>query len=220
MTVPHDRLESQPDAAHRAPARRSVLRGLGLLGLAAAGTAVVAGCGDDPNSVASQARSGDRKGYISGDGTIEVVKVGDRGAAVNLSGTTLEGAAWTMAQASGKVLVLNVWGSWCPPCIKEQPALQGAWDALQKAGKPVAFLGLDSQEDPQTGLAFVREHKVTYPSLAYDGGVPLLALQGKVVATPTTLVLDKQGRIAARVSGEVTQATLVGLVDDVLAESA
>jgi hypothetical protein len=89
---------------------------------------------------------------------------------------------------------------------------------MQAKRLDVAFIGLDTQESPASGLAFQNANTITYPSLAYDGGVPLLALQGKAVATPTTLVLDSQGRIAARVSGPVTQATLVGLVDDVLAE--
>jgi hypothetical protein len=82
----------------------------------------------------------------------------------------------------------------------------------------VEFIGLDTQESPESGRAFQRANNVTYPSLAYDGGVPLLALQGKASATPTTLVLDGQGRIAARVSGAVTTTTLRGLIDDVLAE--
>ncbi len=61
---------------------------------------------------------------------------------------------------------------------------------------------------------------MTYPSLAYDGGVPILSLQGKASATPTTLVLDAQGRIAARVSGPVSTTTLLGLVDDAIDEKA
>ena len=73
-------------------------------------------------------------------------------------------------------------------------------------------------ETPATGLSLQRQHRITYPSLAYDGGVPILALQGKAVATPTTLVLDRSARIAARVSGPVTASVLTGLIDDVLAK--
>ncbi|HSU73393.1 MAG TPA: TlpA disulfide reductase family protein, partial [Terrabacter sp.] len=117
-------------------------------------------------------------------------------------------------------LVVNVWGSWCPPCIEETPALQKAWATVQAKGKKVEFIGLDKLEGPETGLAFLKANKVTYPSLAYDGGVPILALQGKASATPTTLVLDGQARIAARVSGPVDTTTLLGLIDDVLTEKA
>ena len=186
--------------------------------LAGAALTVTGACSSDPNSVEAQAKAGDRKGYISGDGSIEQIDRANRGAPVALTGTTLEGKPWSMKGKEGTVLVVNVWGSWCPPCIEEAPALQRAWEGVQAKKLDVAFIGLDTQESPESGLAFQNANKITYPSLAYDGGVPLLALQGKAVATPTTLVLDGEGRIAARVSGPVTTSTLLGLVDDVLAE--
>lgn len=195
--------------------RRTIL----AAGLTLAAAAVTAACGSDPQSVAEQARAGERKGYVSGDGTIEQVPSAQRAAPVQLAGTTLEGAAWSNQNLRGTVLVLNVWGSWCPPCITEAPDLQRAWEQVQDRKLKVTFLGLDKMETPATGLAFQRLYKITYPSLAYDGGVPILSLQGKVVATPTTLVLDRSGRIAARVSGPVTTTTLIGLIDDVLAEA-
>ena len=199
--------------------RRTALR-WGAVALAGGLVTAVAACSSDPNSVADQARSGDRKGYVAGDGSIEQLPVSDRGEPVKLSGTTLEGKPWSLAERAGTVVVVNVWGSWCPPCIEETPALQKAWETVQAKGKKVEFVGLDKLEGPETGLAFQTANKVTYPSLAYDGGVPLLALQGKASATPTTLVLDREARIAARVSGPVSTTTLLGLVDDVLAEKA
>jgi len=201
------------------PDRRTALR-WGAIAMAGGLVTLAAACSSDPNSVADQARSGDRKGYVAGDGSIEQLPPGERGDPVALEGTTLEGEPWKIAEHTGTVLVLNVWGSWCPPCIEETPALQKAWETVQAKGKPVEFVGLDKLEGPETGLAFLKANKVTYPSLAYDGGVPILALQGKAAATPTTLVLDREARIAARVSGPVTASTLLALVDDVLAEKA
>ena len=197
--------------------RRTALRWAGAA-LAAALVATVGACSADPNSVAAQAQNGDRKNYVAGDGTIELLSADQRGAPVTLIGTTLEGKPWSMKTVTGSVLVVNVWGSWCPPCIAETPDLQKAWQKVQSEKKKVAFVGLDKLKQPATGLAFKKANGVTYPSLAYDGGVPILALQGKAAATPTTLVLDVQGRIAARVSGPVTTSTLLGLVDDVLDE--
>ncbi|MER7070608.1 TlpA disulfide reductase family protein [Terrabacter sp. NPDC000476] len=185
--------------------------------VAAGGTALLAGCGAE-QSAADQARSGDRKGYVSGDGTIEQIPPGSRRDPVRLSGTTLEGRPWSNADLRATVLVVNVWGSWCPPCISEAADLQKAWESVQRRRLPVRFLGLDKMETPATGLSFQRQHRITYPSLAYDGGVPILALQGKAVATPTTLVLDTSARIAARVSGPVTASVLTGLIDDVLSK--
>jgi thiol-disulfide isomerase/thioredoxin len=178
----------------------------------------VAACSDDPNSLASQAKAGDRKGYVSGDGSVENIAADERQVPVTLKGTTLDGKDWSLADEKGKVVVVNVWGSWCGPCVAEAPDLQKAWDTVSKAGKPVQFMGIDFREAPERGAAFAKAKNITYPSLTDESGVLILALQGKAPTVPTTLVLDKTGRIAARVNGEVSTSTLTGLVDDVLAE--
>ncbi len=201
------------------PDRRTALR-WGAVVLAGGLATATAACSTDTNSVAEQAKAGDRKGYVAGDGSIEQLAVSERGEPVTLLGTTLEGEPWSMKGLEDTVLVINVWGSWCPPCIAETPDLQKAWEAIQGKKLPVEFIGMDKLESPETGLAFLKAEGVTYPSLAYEGGVPILALQGKASATPTTIVLDTDGRIAARVSGPVSSSTLLGLVDDVLAEKA
>ena len=188
-----------------------------VLGVAAALT----GCSPDAGSVAEQAMAGDGKGYVAGDGTVEQLAVANRGAALALAGTTVEGKPWSMStDAAGKVVVVNVWGSWCGPCVDEMPHLQQVSSSYEQAGKPVAFVGIDYKESSATAAAFLKANAVTYPSLndGDSGGKPMLALQGKASATPTTLVLDRQGRIAARVLGATTASTLTALVDDVLAE--
>jgi thiol-disulfide isomerase/thioredoxin len=185
-------------------------------------TVALAACQSDPNSLAAQAGSGSRAGYAAGDGSIEQLAPASRGSALAIAGVTVDGGRWSMTdQGSGKVVVVNVWGSWCPPCVAETPALQGAWAAYEKAGKPVAFVGIDTMESPDTGLAFLKAKGVTYPSISDQAsqGAPTLALQGKAPATPTTLVLDRQGRVAARVLGPITEVTLRTLVDAVLAEA-
>lgn len=185
-------------------------------------TVALAACQSDPNSLAAQAGSGSRAGYAAGDGSIEQLASASRGSALAIAGVTVDGGRWSMTdQGSGKVVVVNVWGSWCPPCVAETPALQGAWAAYEKAGKPVAFVGIDTMESPETGLAFLKAKGVTYPSISDQAsqGAPTLALQGKAPATPTTLVLDRQGRVAARVLGPITEVTLRTLVDAVLAEA-
>lgn len=176
-------------------------------------------CTSDPNSVAEQAKAGDQKGYVSGDGTVEQIAVADRAEPVTLSGDTIDGGTYDLADVQGKVVVVNVWGSWCPPCVAEAADLQKVWLDVQAADKPVQFLGIDFREDPQRGQAFATSAAITYPSLSDESGVQLLNLQGKASTTPTTLVLDKEHRIAARVGGAVTDYTLAGLIDDVLAES-
>jgi thiol-disulfide isomerase/thioredoxin len=176
--------------------------------------------GSDAGSIAAQARSGDGKGYVSGDGSIERLAGAQRSSPLTLGGTTLQGTPWRVADARNRVLVLNVWGQWCGPCVAEMPHLQQVWQSMSTAGKPVQFMGLNSRDGVETAQAFLRANKITYPSLRDDGGGTLLALRGKANTTPTTLVLDRRGRIAARVSGPVTAATLSGLVNDVLGEGA
>ncbi len=201
--------------------RRAPTAALGALLLTA--LTGLGACSKDVNSVAEQARAGDGKGYVAGDGTVEQLDRAKRGTPITLSGTTVEGGTWSMAaDAAGQVVVVNAWGSWCPPCVQEQPQLQQVWADLQTARKPVAFIGIDILEGPETGAAFLRANHVTYPSLSNPAskGQPMLALQGKASATPTTLVLDTRGRIAARVLGATSAATLTAIVDDVLAEPA
>src|SRR5665811_1953786 len=91
-------------------------------------------CSTDANSIAAQAKSGDGKGFVSGDGTIERVAPEQRSTPLTVSGTTLEGASWAVADARGKVLVLNVWGQWCGPCVAEMPHLQQVWLQVRHLG--------------------------------------------------------------------------------------
>ena len=199
--------------------RRSILLKLMTAVSVGALSLGVSACTSDANSIAAQAKSGDGKGFVSGDGTIERVALDQRPAPLTLNGTTLQGTPWKVADAVDKVLVLNVWGSWCGPCVAEMPHLQQVWSQVSSAGKPVQFMGINYRDGAETAKAFLRVNKITYPSLADDGGRTLLALRGKANTTPTTLVLDRRGRIAARVSGPVTVATLTGLVKDVLGEA-
>jgi thiol-disulfide isomerase/thioredoxin len=180
---------------------------------------LLSACGVEPDSVAAQARSGDRQGYVAGDGSVQRTSPDRRDAPLVVRGTTLEGNAWELSAQRGKVVVMNVWGSWCGPCLQEAPELESAWTRLS-ASRPVQFMGLDFREGPEAGAAFQRVNKITYPSLVYDGGAPVLGLRGLAPTVPTTLVIDAQGRVAARVLGATTAATLTGLVEDVLAEGA
>jgi thiol-disulfide isomerase/thioredoxin len=156
-------------------------------------------------------------GYVSGDGTITRVPAGERTPAPAIEGTTLDGQPWSSSSVTGRVLVYNVWGSWCPPCVKEAPALVRA---AERTGKIAQFVGLNTRDSgtPQA-QAFVREFKVPYPNLFDPSGELVLRFAGKLPlnAIPSTVIVDAEGRIAARVLGEATEATLVGLIEDVAA---
>jgi thiol-disulfide isomerase/thioredoxin len=178
----------------------------------------VSACSDGGDSISAQAKQGTSKGYVAGDGTIEQIAVAERSTQISVSGTTLEGAALDTTAWRGKVVVVNTWGSWCPPCNAEAPDLQQTWESFQH--KDVQFMGVDLRDSPETGLAFQRKFGLTYPSLRWDGGSVLLQMKGKASATPTTLVLDRDGRLAGRISGRADASTLRGMVENVLAEDA
>lgn len=188
----------------------------GWVGVLVLSTAI-AGCSS--NTIADQAREGTNSGYISGDSTVQQLDVAQREVVLDLAGTTLEGEQWSSQDALGQVLVVNVWGSWCGPCQAEAPDLEQVYTSYEQAGEPVTFIGVNDRDSPPTAMAFQEAKEISYPSLVDDGGRTLLALRGWAQARPTTLVLDPQGRVAARVAGQVDAGTLDGLIEDVLAES-
>jgi thiol-disulfide isomerase/thioredoxin len=115
----------------------------------------------------------------------------------------------------GKVVVINVWGSWCPPCRKEAPDLQHASVETKDVAQ---FVGITSKDyDPAPAEAFVRSFKITYPSIYDPTGKVLLAFAGDLPpsAIPSTLIIDRQGRLAVRVLSEVSKITLVDMINDV-----
>lgn len=197
----------------------------GLAGALLTLSLVLTGCSDGGNSVSAQARDGNQEGYVSGDGTVEQLGPEERTMTIELEGETIAAAdsgevvlePWSSTQARGEVLVINVWGSWCPPCVAEVPDLKAAHAHFEETGDPVQFIGVNDRDSASAALAFERRHEMPYPSLADDGGQTLLQLQGMANPRPSTLILDREGRLAARVAGQVDDATLQGLVEDVLA---
>ncbi len=115
----------------------------------------------------------------------------------------------------GKVVVINVWGSWCPPCRKEAPDLQAASVETKDSAQ---FIGITSKDyDPAPAEAFVRSFQITYPSIYDPNGKVLLAFAGELPpsAIPSTMIIDRQGRLAVRVLSEVSKITLVNMINDV-----
>jgi len=173
----------------------------------------VAGCssaGDD---------GGADRGYVSGDSAVLPVPANERREPVQLAGETVDGAQLDLASLRGKPVVLNVWRSDCAPCRKEAGELRAA--ATELGARNASFVGLNTDDQLASAKSFERTFAVGYPSL-FDPGDLLISLRGSVPpnALPTTLVLDRRGRIAARVSGATTKRTIMGLVQDVLKEPA
>jgi len=149
---------------------------------------------------------------------VTVYPSGRRPSSPDIEGDTLEGARLDMTDLRGHVVVINIWGSWCSPCRAEAPALARAERETQAKG--VKFVGIDTRDSVGAAKAFMRNYGITYPSL-YDADGAILMRYSDLVpisAIPSTLVIDRQGQVAARVVGKVDYTTLRGLLDDTLAE--
>ena len=182
---------------------RAVPLALGLACLLA-----LAGCSNDVGSSGNQ-------GYVAGKGIITSVKAADRKQPGEVSGRTLDGKHVSLADFRGKVVVVNVWGSWCGPCRAEAPMLAQASRDL--AGKGVVFLGIDSRDGSKDAAkAFVRRFDIPYASLYDQQGATLLAFHGTLTpnSVPSTVVVDPQGRVAGSVLGNLSRTTLDDLVED------
>ncbi|MCA0252776.1 MAG: TlpA family protein disulfide reductase [Actinobacteria bacterium] len=178
------------------------------MAVAIASIVLLAGCGS------AQVNTG---GFVSGDGSLTVLPVDERPQAPVIEGVTLDDARWTSADVSGKVIVYNVWGSWCAPCRSEAPALVAA---SQKLAGQAVFVGLNTRDfDKAAPRAFVRAFDVPYVNLFDPDGALLLNFSGELPpnAIPSTIVVDLDGRVAARIIGETTESTLVGLIQDMAA---
>jgi peroxiredoxin len=153
--------------------------------------------------------------FVAGDGSIVLIAPEDRGPAPDLVGPLLGGGEFRLRDHLGEVVVLNVWASWCAPCRAEAPALESVWREVQDDG--VQFVGLDTRDTEAAALAFVEAYDVTYPNVVdADGRLQLLFSDTlPPQAIPSTLVVDREGRVAGRILGRVTEATLTALIEDV-----
>jgi len=187
--------------------------------LAASVVFSLAGCANDP--LAEQYRAGDNKGYIAGDFAVQEIPVDQRGEPVEFAATTETGADVASADYLGDVLVVNFWYAACGPCRAEAPDLEKAYGQFD--GEDVAFLGVNTIDSAAAAAAFAKTYGLTYPSaIASETPSIKLAFAEKtpIQATPTTLVLDAEGRVAARIIGQLPDASiLTTLVRDTLAES-
>ncbi len=170
---------------------------------------LLAGCSS--GSAVDRAAS-NPKGYIAGDGSVSMVQAADRTPLPDVRGKLLDGRQFSLSSEAGKVVVVNFWGSWCVPCQQEQPAINRAYAKTHADG--VAFVGVDVKEHSTTqGQVFRRQHHVPYPSLYDDDqSIALDFSHLPPSSVPSTVVVDRQGRQAARINGPTDEQTLLHVV--------
>lgn len=175
-----------------------------------AAAALLTACGS-----ATASDEGAGTAFVAGDGSIVLIAPEERGPAPDLAGPTLDGDDFRLGDHLGKVVVLNVWASWCAPCRAEAPELEAVWRKVQD--DDVLLVGLDTRDTREAALAFIEAYDITYPNVVdADGRLQLLFKDTlPPQAIPSTLVVDREGRVAARVIGRVTEATLLALIDEV-----
>lgn len=158
------------------------------------------------------------QGYVSGDGSFTQWAAADRKGPVEVAGTDYAGEAVDVADWRGDVVVLNTWYAACPPCREEAPDLVDI--ATEYADAGVHLLGINGVDDAGAAAPFQDRFGVPYPSIDDRDKHAIAALQGivPIQATPTTVVLDRDGKVAARIVGLAEGSTLRALVDEVLAE--
>jgi len=174
-------------------------------------------CAND--SLADQFRSGDNKNYIAGDGTVTEFALGSRPKAADWSGVTESGEALSSNQLDGVITVMNFWYAGCAPCRIEMPELIELQTEFLPEG--VQFIGVNVRDSAETSLAFARRIGMNFPSVmdAKTGSV-VLGFTGVVTpqAVPTTLVVDAEGNVSARVLGRIDKGILTTLVKTVIEE--
>ena len=186
---------------------RKLLTALAIAGFLLA----TSGCAND--SLAEQFRSGDNKNYIAGDGTVTEFAIGSRPKAATWSGVTESGEQISSEQLAGVITIMNFWYAGCAPCRIEMPELIELQDEFLSDG--VQFIGVNVRDSAETSLAFARKINMNFPSVmdAKTGSV-VLGFTGVVTpqAVPTTLVIDAEGNVSARVLGRIDKSILKALI--------
>jgi peroxiredoxin len=188
--------------------RRQRRLGAGIVAVIA--TLVLSACGGSD--------AADDGGFVAGDGSIVTLGVAERQPAPDLQGTTLDGDTLRLADYLGEVVVLNVWASWCAPCRAEAATLAATADELASRG--VQFIGLDTRDSDVSARAFADRFGIEYPNVVDRDGTLQLLFGDSLPpqAIPSTVVIDQQGRVAARILGRASESSLKGVIEPLLAE--
>ncbi len=190
------------------------------LAVGAALALTLAGCGSGSGGGSSSGSGASNTQFIQGTGEITTVPQGKRPAAPDISGTTVDGKHLALSDFPGKIIVLNVWGSWCDPCRAEAPNLAAV--AKQTAGKGVQFIGINIRDESTAqSKGFDRDFGITYPSFFDPDGKLLLSFpRGSFSpqSIPNTLILDRHHKVAVRALKALTTGELTQALDPIIAE--
>lgn len=172
---------------------------------AAAVTLALSACTTGSNAVDQSAGGNFR--FVHGTPSGKTIPAPDRKAPGHVTGDKIGGGTFALQELRGKVVVLNFWATWCGPCQVETPELSSFYREQDK--NRVAFVGLDVKDSRPAVESFVTDNKISYP-IVFDEAARTALQLGRVpmTALPSTVVVDKQGRVAAVYVGAVQPADL------------
>lgn len=185
-----------------------------LVAALAAAAVLLSACTSGKDAVDQEA--GGEQRFVSGGSSAEYAPA-DRSGAPKVTGELLDGGRFDLATYRGKVVVINFWGSWCPPCRAEADDLEAVYAATKASG--VEFVGVNVKDSRDNATAYERAFKVTYPSV-YDRSmrVALKFRDTPPNAIPATLVLDRAGRVAVVLRKPLLREDLQPYVERIAAE--
>lgn len=213
LPVPRLRLHSRLPRLPRLPRPRHV-------GAAVAAAAILATAGCAGGDIGADTPASSGQSFVSHSYESTYYQPGSRPEAPPVSGTTVTGQHLSLSQYRGDTIVVNFWGSWCAPCRAEAPALGQL--ARQLASRGVRFVGIDIRDEPDSAVAFMQQFNVNYPSISDPNDEIALDFHSTVPPAdiPTTLVIDRSGRIADRIFGASSYRQLLSVINEVTGRAA
>jgi len=175
---------------------------------------LITSCATPVSNISSDAESG----FVSGDGTSVFLNKSDRKPAPDLLNIEFLSSEIDLNSLKNKVVLINVWGSWCSPCRKEAPELEELY--LKNKANNVEFIGINIRDSKISAKRFIDNFSITYPNIYDRDGKLLLGYKDSLPANaiPSTILIDKNGLVAARQLGPIDKSLIQGFITELVEE--
>lgn len=175
---------------------------------------LITSCATPVSNISSDSESG----FVSGDGTSVFLNKSERKPAPELENVDFLSAEIDLNSLKNKVVLINVWGSWCSPCRKEASELEELY--LKNKTNNVEFIGINIRDSRISANRFIENFSITYPNIFDRDGKLLLGYKDSLPANsiPSTILIDKNGLVAARQLGPIDKSLIQGFISELVEE--